>query len=265
MKHAALRIGAVLASAFLLAACRDSGPAGKAEGIVGGIGLARITVYDQRPGPDGLFSGAPYMRAVTDEGFYVMSGTGRLEIHDVRKGFRSINLSPGRYVQVPPCTLLRLVGTDHLVVLSLRAGPGKEAGEEDVRLYFGQVADENPAEYERLAGGAGAEGLEGALKRRDEAVRAYGSFFSLWSFDRVAYYKELERFVGHVLNAAAAGRTQLGDGTAGSGWTARHRARLKDLPLNRDEIPAVFSFPPEKESLGWSGLVLRVTSLDAVK
>ncbi len=158
--------------------------------------------------------------------------------------FRSINLSPGRYVQVPPCLFS---GSWEPTILSFSAsgpGPGRRPG----RRTSGFISA-GPRTKTRRSKSAWPESrsLEGALKRRDEAVRAYGSFSSLWSFDRVAYYKELERFVGHVLNAAAAGRNQLGDGKAGSGWTARHRARLNDLPLNRDEIPAVFFFPPEKK------------------
>jgi len=264
MKNAARWLGAFLGSVFLVSACRDAGVAGKPEGIVGGIGLTRITVYDQRPAPDGLHSGAPYMRAVTDEGFYVIGGTGRVELHDVHYGFRSINLSPGRYVQIPPCTLHRLIDTDHLVVLSVTGSAGP-AAKNDARIYFGQVVDEHPAEYDRLAGLAEAEGLEGALKRRDEAVRAYGDFFELWTFDKVAYYKELERFVGLHLNAVAAKRNEF-DGAAGAAaWTAFFRARLKNLPLNRDELPPVFHFPAETETPGLNGLLLPVTNLATIK
>ncbi|MCX6567222.1 MAG: cupin domain-containing protein [Candidatus Aminicenantes bacterium] len=264
MKNLSRWLGAVLGSVFLVSACRPAGETGKPEGIIGGIGLTRITVYDQRPAPDGLQSGAPYMRAVTDEGFYVISGTGRIELHDVHNGFRSVNLSPGRYVQIPPCTLHRLIGTDHLVVLGVTGSAGP-AARNDARIYFGQAVDENPVEFVRLTGLAEAEGLEGALKRRDEAVRAYTLFLELWKFDKVAYYRELERFAGVHLKTAAAKRNEF-DGKAGSAaWTARYRARLKNLPLNRDEMPPAFYFPPEEEIPGLSGLLLPVTNLEKIK
>jgi len=251
---------------FLVSACGPADNPAKAGRIVGGIGLTRIAVYEQRPGPDGLLTGAPIIHAVIDEGFYVMSGSGRLELNDVHRGFRSINLIPGRYVQVPPCTLYRLVSNDHLVVLSLTSG-GLPAEEVDFRIYFGKDADASPAEYARLSGLAAAEGLEGALKRRDEAVRAYSLFISLWKLDKPTYYMELERFVGLQLNEAAPKRDAIGKAvdTGPAAWTARFRARLKDLPLNRNEMSPVFYFPPEKESPGLSGLVQPVTNLEEIK
>jgi mannose-6-phosphate isomerase-like protein (cupin superfamily) len=264
MKNAAWRLGAVLGSVFLVSACRTAGETGKPEGIVGGIDLARITIYDQRPAPDGLQSGAPYMRAVIDEGFYVMSGTGRIELHDVHNGFRSVNLFPGRYVQIPPCTLHRLIDTDHLVVLSITESAGP-AARNDARIYFGQAVDENPAEFARLASLAEAEGLEGALKRRDEAVRAYTLFLDLWKFDKVAYYKELERFVGLHLNAVTRKRKEFKGEADAAAWAAHYRARLKNLPLNRDEMSPAFYFPPEAEIPGLSGFLLPVTNLERIK
>ncbi|MHB8054161.1 MAG: hypothetical protein ACYDH3_02805 [Candidatus Aminicenantales bacterium] len=268
MKNTARRGGSIsaLALIFLVSACGPAGNPAKAGGVVGGIGLTRIAVYEQRPGPDGLFSGAPVIHAVIDEGFYAMSGSGRIELNDVHRGFRTINLTPGRYVQVPPCTLYRLISVDHLVVLNLTASGAPEEAD-DTRIYFGKDVDANPAEYARLSGLAAAEGLEGALKRRDEAVKAYSLFVSLWKLDKPTYYVEIERFVGLQLDAAAPKRAAIGKAVdAGpAAWTARFKARLRDLPLNRNEMPPVFHFPPETETPGLSGLLLLVTNLEAIK
>ena len=103
------------------------------------------------------------------------------------------------------------------------------------------------------------------MKLRDEAVRAYSAFFELWKFDKVAYYKELERFVGLHLNAAAAKRDEFDGGAGAAAWAAHFRARLKNLPLNRDEMPPAFHFPPEAEIPGLNGLLLPVTNLETVK
>jgi mannose-6-phosphate isomerase-like protein (cupin superfamily) len=263
MKKTARILGAVLTPALIVfvSACGSPGHPEKAGGIVGGIGLAQIAVYEQRPGPDGLHSGAPVIHAVLDEGFYVMSGSGRIELHDVHRGFRTINLSPGRYVQVPPCTLYRLVSSDHLTVFSLTA-----AEADDTRIYFGKDVDVDPAEYARLSGLAAAEGLEGALKRRDEAVRAYSLFLSLWKIDKPTYYVEIERFVGFQLDAAGPKRAALGKAVAGgpAAWAARYQARVKDLPLNRDELSPVFRFPPDTETPGASGMCLSVSNLEEI-
>ena len=55
----------------------------KALGLIGGIGLTEVHVYARRRAPDGNFSGCPHVHAVTDEGYYVLTGTGRVEFHDL--------------------------------------------------------------------------------------------------------------------------------------------------------------------------------------
>src|SRR5512136_968052 len=146
-----------------------AGPSqGRAEDLISGIGLTQLTVYDQRPAPDGLMSGSPHVHAVTDEGYYVMSGKGRVELHDLKAGFRSVDLLPGRYLQFPPGVLHRLVNSDHLVLLVIMGNAGL-AEQGDARIYFGRQVDEDTAEFARLAGLAKAQGLTGALDRRDAA------------------------------------------------------------------------------------------------
>lgn len=236
------------------------------EGTIAGIGLTRLTVYDQRPAPDGLQSGTPHIHAVTDEGYYVVSGTGKVELHDVRYGFRTIDLSPGRYVQFPPLTLHRLVNTDHLVVLVVMGNAGL-AEQGDARIYYGEQIDASPTEYDRLTGLVKAEGLEGALKRRDEAIKAYAPFLELWKFDKVAYYRELERFAGLALQKAGEMKADwakaVEDGPGA--WVNRYRFRVKYLPFNRDEMFPGFSFPAEEPVLGMCGLIQPVGKLETVK
>jgi mannose-6-phosphate isomerase-like protein (cupin superfamily) len=134
---------------------------GRAEDLISGIGLTHLEVYGQRPAPDGLMSGSPHVHAVTDEGYYVLSGSGRVELHDLKDGFRSVDLLPGRYLQFPPGVLHRLVSTNHLVLLVVMGNAGL-AEQGDARIYFGRAVDDDPAEYARLVGLAKAKGLEGA-------------------------------------------------------------------------------------------------------
>lgn len=267
MKKPATIIAAAAFLALLAASCGTPGGGEIArEGTIAGIGLTRLTVYDQRPAPDGLQSGTPHVHAVTDEGYYVVSGTGKVEIHDVRYGFRTIDLSPGRYVQFPPLTLHRLVNTDHLVILVVMGNAGL-AEHGDARIYYGKDVDANPAEYDRLTGLAKAEGLDGALNRRDEAIKAYAPFVDLWKFDKVAYYVELERFVGLALQKAGPNKKDwaavIEDGPGA--WANRYRHRVKYLPFNRDEMFPGFSFPGDEPTLGMCGLLQPVGKLETVK
>jgi mannose-6-phosphate isomerase-like protein (cupin superfamily) len=163
-------------------------------GFVGGIGLTHLQVYEQRPAPDGVMSGCAHVHAITDEAYYVVSGTGAVELHDLEEGFRSVPLARGSYVQFPPGTLHRSVSTGGLEVLALMSNAGlAERG--DARIYFGREVDEDPAEFERLVALPRGRGLEGALERRDASVRAYLRLLDLWRTDRAAYRAELARFV----------------------------------------------------------------------
>lgn len=255
-----------VAAAVLAVVVMSARPSpGRAEDLISGIGLTRLTVYDQRPAPDGLMSGSPHVHAVTDEGYYVMSGRGRVELHDLKDGFRSVELSPGRYVQFPPGVLHRLVNTDHLLLLVVMGNAGlAERG--DARIYFGRAVDDDPAEYARLVGLARAKGLEGALDRRDSAIRAYVGLLELWTKDRDAYSRELERFVGVHMKAAAGLREDFSKAVEAGpvAWGERLRKRLAILPLIREELSPVLHLPPDETTLGMCGVLRPVTKLEAV-
>jgi mannose-6-phosphate isomerase-like protein (cupin superfamily) len=254
---------AVLALAFAALVARPV--SGLAEDLISGIGLTHLTVYDQRPAPDGLMSGSPHVHAVTDEGYYVVSGRGRVELHDLKNGFRTVDLSPGRYLQFPPGTLHRLVNTDHLVLLVVMGNAGlAERG--DARIYFGKEVDDDPAEFERLVGLAKTQGLEGALDRRDAAIRAYSGLLELWKTDRAAYFAELARFIGVHRKAAA----RLAGGFAEAvedgpvAWGERFRERVANLPAATEEGGPLLHVPTGGTTLGMCGVLRPVTTLEPV-
>ncbi len=251
--------------AFGLAALVSRPVPGLAEDLISGIGLTHLAVYDQRPAPDGNMSGSPHVHAVTDEGYYVVSGQGRVELHDLENGFRTIDLAPGRYLQFPPGTLHRLVNTDHLVILVVMGNAGlAERG--DARIYFGKEVDDDPAEFERLVGLAKAKGLEGALDRRDAAVRAYKGLVDLWMRDRPAYYKELARFIGVHMKSAARLRSGFAEAVEDGpvAWGERFRGRVANLPEASEERGPVLHMPTGETTLGMCGLLRPVTTLEPV-
>jgi len=253
----------VLALTMTLLAVRPG--TARADDLISGIGLTQLTVYDQRPAPDGLMSGSPHVHAVTDEGYYVMSGKGRVELHDLENGFRTVDLSPGRYLQFPPGTLHRLVNTDHLVILVVMGNAGlAERG--DARIYFGQAVDDDPAEFDRLVGLAKAKGLEGALDRRDAAIRAYMGLVELWTKDRPSYYTELARFIGvHMKAAAREAATFARAAEAGPmAWGQRFRKRIENLPRGSAEAGPILHVPPAGTTLGMCGVLRPVTGFEPV-
>jgi len=201
------------------------------HGLVGGVGMTEVRVYDQRAAPDGLFSGCPHVHAICDEGYYVLSGRGWAEFHDTREGYRKLELAPGDYLHFPPQTLHRLVSAEALVILGIMANSGlAERGE--ARIYFGPEVDAAPARFAGLMSLPRLRGLAGALERRDAAVEAYRSLLALWENDRPAYFAELERFFA-VHRAAMAARAdefreeiERGPGA----WVRMARERLEALP-----------------------------------
>lgn len=176
-------------------------------GLLAGIGLTRLHVYDQRPAPDGSHCGCAHVHAYTDEAYYVVAGRGAIELHDAERGFRRVPLQAGDFVQFGPGTLHRSVSESALDVLALMSNSGlAERG--DARIYFGAAVDADPAEFERLRALPATDGLDGALARRDASVRAYMALLRLWHDNRDAYFAELQRFVELHRRQAAARRDQ---------------------------------------------------------
>lgn len=189
-------------------------------GLIGGIGLTEVSVYTQRPAPDGHFSGCPHVHAVTDEAYYVLRGSGWAEFHDARHGYRRVDLRVGDYVHFPPGVVHRLVSApptggraeegragEGLVVLGIMGNAGM-AEQGEARVYFGPDVDADPAEYARRMDLPRRSGLAGALERRDLAVEAYRRLLALREQDERAYRAELDRFC-HVHRSAMAARSDV--------------------------------------------------------
>jgi mannose-6-phosphate isomerase-like protein (cupin superfamily) len=233
-------------------------------GMIGGIGLTHLKVYDQRPGPDGVMAGCAHVHALTEEAYFCIAGEGAIELHDPVKGFRRIDLKKGDYVQFPPNTLHRSVSTDAIEVLAVMGNAGlPERG--DARIYFGPEADADPQEFQRLKGLV-STGLEGALARRDASARAYMRLMDLWESDRDAYNRELERFFS-VHRADLAGRkTEFADAVArgAAEWARRDVARLDALPETADRDPVLTAEAGSGGVVfGMCGLLRQVDDLSA--
>jgi len=233
------------------------------NGLIGGIGLTHLTVYGQRPGPDGKHSGCVHVHAVTDEAYYVISGTGAVELHDLEHGFRSVPLVPGSYVQFAPGTLHRAVNRGDLVVLGIMGNAGlAERG--DARIWFGPEADADPDLYRELSSLPKRKGLDGALERRDRSVLAYMNLLALWDGDRAAYRRALSAFVDLHARAMAPLRERF-QGVVQTGparWLETAFARIDGLPSLIETPQAEQVGAAEQPKLGMCG-VLRPLDLPA--
>jgi mannose-6-phosphate isomerase-like protein (cupin superfamily) len=226
-------------------------------GLIAGIGLTHLTVYDQRHAPDGLHCGCAHVHAVTDEAYFVLSGVGAIELHDLDRGFRSVPLVPGSFVQFAPGMLHRSVNKSGLTVLAIMGNAGlAERG--DARIWFGPEVDADPQRYQQLWRLPAETGLEGALERRDCSVAAYLKLLRLWERDREAYRAELKRFVGVHARAMEPLRARFQDvvSLGPTKWLQSALARIEGLPLSTESSDAAFVTPEAGEpKLGMCGLL----------
>ena len=208
-------------------------------GFLAGIGLTHLQVYEQRPAPDGELCGCAHVHAFTDEAYYVVAGRGAVELHDLSRGFRRVELARGDYVQFGPGTLHRSISTGGLEALALMSNAGlAERG--DARIYFGPSVDDDPDEYARLQALPRTQGLEGALLRRDASVRAYGELMRSWANQREAYFAELSRFVNlhaSLARARASEFERIVDAGPGE-WLRRAQDRLRAPEAGEPESSA---------------------------
>jgi mannose-6-phosphate isomerase-like protein (cupin superfamily) len=216
------------------------GDAAGRVGLIGGIGLTEVSVYTQRPAPDGTFCGCPHVHAVTDEGYYVLRGSGWAEFHSPETGYRKVRLETGDYLHFPPGVMHRLVSEGAeggLVILGLM-GNGGMAERGEARVYFGAEVDADPAEYARRMSLPREKGLEGALLRRDLAAEAHVRLMQLRERDEGAYRRELRRFSG-VHRAAMAERAAEWRQAVECGPMAWAKATLERINhLGESEGPA---------------------------
>lgn len=234
--------------------------------LIGGIGLTEVHVYEQRPAPDGLFSGCPHVHAVTDEGYFVLSGRGWVEFHDLHYGYRKLDLAPGDYVHFPPLVLHRLVSIGTLVILGIM-GNGGLAERGEARIYFGPEVDASPERSAALASLPRHHGLEGALDRRDAAVGAYRNLLALWEQDRPAYFAELERFFACHCAAIAekAGEFREEVRRGPQSWARATNERLDALPqMKESQGDVFFNHRGDEEALGMCGVLRPMLRLECL-
>lgn len=133
-----------------------------------GVGLTHIKVYDT-PGPDGIISGGAHIHLVCSEIYYVLKGTGQVELL-CADGLETIDLVPNKAVFFRPGTFHRVLNPEkNLEILAIMQNGGlPERG--DFVMSFPPETLTNPAAY---AAAVRARDLPEALRRRDLSLRGF--------------------------------------------------------------------------------------------
>ncbi|WOO41358.1 cupin domain-containing protein [Rubellicoccus peritrichatus] len=221
--------------------------------LIGGLGMTRVTVYDQRVAPDGKHSGCPHLHAICAEAYYVLSGKGYVELHNLEDGWHEVKLQKGTYFQFPPNTLHRLVNEDQLVILGMMSNAGL-AENGDARIYFGPEVDSDPFAYEDSVALV-SKGLEGALERRDRAVEGYQHLIELWDSDRDTYFDELKRFINRHREFVSMQHDKFASYIANGprAWADRAETLLSDCGHTDTGSKTIQHTPTESARFGMCG------------
>ena len=196
-----------------------------------------------------------------------MSGKGRVELHDLEGGFRSVDLLPGRYLQFPP-GVLHSPG-QHRPPCSARSHGQRRSGREGRRpdlFRQGRRRRSGRVSTGSVRPGQGPKGSKGALDRRDAAIRAYMGLVELWTKDQPAYYMELARFIrvhmqgrgppGVELRPCRRGRPD------GLGPAVPQAARIP-AAAESEEAGPVLHVPSGSTTLGMCGILRPVTGFES--
>lgn len=133
-----------------------------------GVGLTHIRVYTET-GPDGLVTGGAHMHAVCSEMYYILAGTGQIELLSA-DGLQTCELLPGKVVMFRPGVIHRVLNSNrNLEILAIMQNGGlPERG--DFILTFPPEVLTSPATY---ANALRVASHEDAIRRRDLATQGF--------------------------------------------------------------------------------------------
>ena len=133
-----------------------------------GVGLAHINVYTE-PCPDGLVGGGAHIHMVCSEIYYVLEGTGEIELLSAQ-GVERVELVPCKAVTFRPGIFHRVLNPHKNLKLLDITQHGGLAERGDFVMSFPPEILASPTAYAKAVR---ATTLEDALKRRDLSVQGY--------------------------------------------------------------------------------------------
>jgi mannose-6-phosphate isomerase-like protein (cupin superfamily) len=162
--------------------------------------VTRLKVYDTVT-PDGQRGGTPHIHLMCTEMYYVLSGSGAVELLDM-KGFSRVEVGPDSALVFSPGTIHRLINPngDLLVLVVMQNSGLPERGDNVVSF-----SDEWMADDARYTEAMTIQSVEDAHQRRDRGVEGFLQLKA--AFDQDA--ESGRRALGHFYEMAAARTANL--------------------------------------------------------
>lgn len=130
--------------------------------------MSRLKVYDT-PTPDGQRGGTPHMHLLCTEMYFVLSGSGALEMIDAH-GFSRVELQPNAAVLFSPGTIHRLINPNSdLEILVIMQNSGLPERGDNVVCFTEAWMDSD----ERYGSAMKVTNLQEAYLRRDRGVNGF--------------------------------------------------------------------------------------------
>lgn len=160
--------------------------------------ITRLKVYDS-PAPDGQRGGTPHMHLLCSEMYFVLAGSGAVEMIDAN-GFSRVELRPNDALTFTPGTIHRLInpnGDLELLILMEHNGL-PESGDNVVCLEEHYLADDAT-----FAEAMRAPSLEAAYQRRDRGVNGFLKLKAAFTESESTGRASFERFLQLALARTA--------------------------------------------------------------
>jgi mannose-6-phosphate isomerase-like protein (cupin superfamily) len=192
----------------------------------------RLKVYDS-PGPDGQIGGAPHMHLLCSEMYFVIAGSGAVEVIDA-DGFSRVELPLHSSFIFGPGILHRLVNPNRdLEVLMVIQNGGLVGRGDHIITFPAEVMNSDDAHTQAMQ----ATTLEQAYRRRDQGVQGFLEIKAAFEQGPVAGRAALEAFYKAAAARTASRRAEWRDVITGEALseaqeTLHHSDRLAQGNVN---------------------------------
>ncbi len=158
-----------------------------------GIGLSHLRVYDE-PGPDGLITGGAHFHGVCSEIYYVLAGTGHVELLSLN-GYEKVELRPNKVVFFRPGVIHRLVNPNkNLEILLIMQNGGLPERGDFILTFHPEIM----ADTTRYMAAAKAANISEALTRRNKANEGFNDLRDTMQADPAHGREKLRVFYDHA-------------------------------------------------------------------